>query len=77
MLKLLGKFISGAFRVIVGLAAGMGGTRFLLAIGTSFVIASFTFLLDGPLLFRITLFIGVFILAFVGTGRFLRWLSNW
>jgi hypothetical protein len=39
------------------------------------MIASFTFLLEAPLLFHIPFFVGTFILAFVATSHLVRWLS--
>jgi hypothetical protein len=53
----------------------MGGTHLLLSVGSALMIASFTFLLEAPLLFHIPFFIGTFILAFVATSHLLRWLS--
>ena len=76
MLRGLAKILSRGARFVLRLAVGMGGERFLLATGSAFVIGSLTFLLEGPLLFRITLFIGVFILAFVAAGRLFRRLSK-
>jgi hypothetical protein len=73
--KALGKAGSGFLRFAVALATGMGATRLLLSIGNAFIIASFCFLLEAPLLFRVPFFIGIFILAFVGTSRLLGWLS--
>ncbi len=73
--KVLGKVVSGVLQLVVGLARGMGGNRLLLLIGSALMIASFTFLLEAPLLFHIPFFIGAFILAFVTTSRLLRWLS--
>ena len=73
--KALGKAGSGFLRFVLALATGMGATRFLLSIGSAFIIASFCFLLEAPLLFRIPFFIGVFIVALVGTSRVLGWLS--
>jgi hypothetical protein len=32
-------------------------------------------LLEGPLLFHVPFFIGVFVLAFVAASRLLKWLS--
>ena len=72
--KALGKAGSGFLRFVLAVATGMGATRLLLSIGSAFISASFCFLLEEPLLFRIPFFIGVFILAFVGTGRLLGWL---
>ena len=69
--KALGKAGSGFLRFVLALATGMGATRLLLSIGSAFLIASFCFLLEALLLFRIPFFIGVFILAFVGISRLL------
>jgi hypothetical protein len=69
--KAFGKAGSGVLRFVLALATGMGATRLLLSLGSAFVIASFSFLIEAPLLFRIPFFVGVFILAFVGTGRLL------
>jgi hypothetical protein len=73
--KAFGKAGSGVLRFVLALATGMGSTRLLLSLGSAFVIASFSFLLEAPLLFRIPFFIGVFILAFVGTSGLLDRLS--
>jgi hypothetical protein len=73
--KVLGKLGAGPLRLFLGLATGMGGTRLLLSIGVALMIASFTFLLEAPLLFRIPFFIGMFIIAFVATSRLLDWFS--
>jgi hypothetical protein len=73
--KALGKAGSGFLRFVLALATGMGATRLLLSIGSAFIIASFCFLLEAPLLFRVPFFIGVLIVAFVGTSRVLGWLS--
>ena len=73
--KALGKAGSGFLRFVLALATGMGATRLLLSIGSAFIIASFCFLLEAPLLFRVPFFIGVFIVALVGTSRVLGWLS--
>jgi hypothetical protein len=73
--RILGKTGSGVLRFVLRLATGMGGTRLLLSIGSALVIASFVFLLEAPLLFRIPFFIGALVLAFVATSHLLRWLS--
>ena len=73
--KALEKAGSGFLRFVLAVATGMGATRLLLSIGSAFIVASFCFLLEAPLLFRIPFFIGVFILAFVGTSRLLGRLS--
>ena len=73
--KALGKAGSGFLRFVLAVATGMEATRWLLSIGSAFIVASFCFLLEAPLLFRIPFFIGVFILAFVGTSRLLGRLS--
>ena len=79
MLRILGKAFgkvgSGVLRFVLALATGMGATRFLLSLGSAFIIASFTLLIEAPLLFRIPFFIGVFIIAFVGANRLLDRLS--
>jgi len=49
--NVFGKIGSGSLRLVLGLATGMGGTRLLLSIGGALMIASFTFLLEAPLLF--------------------------
>jgi len=56
--KAFGKAGSGILRFFLALATGMGATRLLLSLGSAFVIASFSFLLDTPLLFRAPFFIG-------------------
>jgi hypothetical protein len=73
--KVFGKLGSGSLRLVLGLATGMGGTRLLLSIGGALMIASFTFVLEAPLLFLVPFFVGTFIIAFVATSRLLRWLS--
>jgi hypothetical protein len=73
--KVLGKIGSGVLRFVLRLATGMGGTRLLLSIGSALMISSFTFLIEASLLFHVPFFIGLFILAFVATSHFLRWLS--
>lgn len=73
--KACGKVGSGVLRFGLALATGMGATRLLLSLGSAFVIASFIFLIEASLLFRVPFFIGVFILAFVATGRLLDRLS--
>jgi hypothetical protein len=71
----LGKAGSGFLRFILALVTGMGATRVLLSVGSALTIASFSFLLEGPLLFHVPFFIGVFVLAFVAASRLLKWLS--
>lgn len=75
MLRGLSKIALGTVRV-VGLALGTGGTRSLLALGGAFMVSSFAFLLEAPLLFRVTFFAGVFILAFVAISYLLRRFSS-
>jgi hypothetical protein len=72
MLRGLGEIVSGASRVVIELAVAMGGTRLFLATGRAFIVAWFAFLLKAPLLFRITFFIGIFILAFIAASHLLR-----
>jgi len=73
--KVFGKPGSGSLRLVLGLATGMRGPHLLLSIGGALMIASFTFLLEAPLLFLVPFFVGTFIIAFVATSRLLRWLS--
>ncbi len=73
--KVLGKIGLGFLRLVLGLVKGMGGTRFFLSVGGALMIASFTFLLEAPLLFRVPFFVGAFMVAFVTISRLLRWLS--
>lgn len=75
MSKALGTAGSGLLRFMLALATGMGATRLFLSLGSAFIIASFSFLLEAPLLFRIPFFIGAFLLAFVATSRLLGRLS--
>jgi hypothetical protein len=65
----------GSFR-IVGLALRMRSPRSLLPIGGALMVSSFAFLLEAPVLFRVTFFVGAFILAFVAFSYLLRWFSN-
>jgi hypothetical protein len=73
--KVFGKIGPWILRLFLGLATGMGATRLLLSIGGALMMASFTFLLEAPLLFHVPFFIGAFIVAFVATSRLLKWLS--
>jgi hypothetical protein len=73
--KVFGKIGRGILKLTLGLATGMGATRFLLSVGGALMIASFTFLLEAPLLFRVPFFMGAFIVAFVATSHLLNWLS--
>ncbi len=73
--KVLGKIGLGFLRLVLGLVKGMGDARFFLSVGGALMIASFTFLLEAPLLFRVPFFVGAFMVAFVAIGRLLRWLS--
>ena len=73
--KVFGKIGSGTLRLVLGLVTGMGGTRLLLSIGGALMIASFTFLLEAPLLFLMPFFVGTFIVTFVATSRLLKWMS--
>jgi hypothetical protein len=64
-----GKFGSGVLRLVLGIVTGGGGTRFLLSIGGTLVIALFALVPNAFLLFRTPFFIAVPPLNFVAASR--------
>ncbi len=60
---LAGKIDSGVLGLVLGIVTGGGGTRFLLSIGDTLMIASFALVPKASLLFRTTFFVARFILC--------------